>query len=674
MSKKRKMVITTALPYANGPIHLGHLVEHCMVDFWARFQRMRGHECLFLCADDTHGTPIMLNAKKEGITPEQLIARSRDEHLADFKGFAISHDHYSSTHSAANQKIANSIFEALHKNGHIETKAIKQAYCEHDKMFLPDRFIKGSCPKCGAVDQYGDGCEVCGAVYGTDDLKSPHCSLCRNTPVKKDSEHLFVKLQGFRPFLKDWVANHTSTEIAKKLDEWLEGDLQSWCISRDAPYFGFEIPGHPGKYYYVWFDAPVGYLAALEEWVRQKQGAGFESVWNDPEVERYHCIGKDIVYHHTLFWPSMLKAAGLATPNEVMVHGMLQVNGAKMSKSRGTFVLAETFRKHLDPIYLRYYMACKLSSTIDDIDLSFEDFVSRVNSDLIGKITNVASRGAQMLQKLGVNMGKLSAEGRELVIQAQAIEEEIARHFEARDFAKAIVLIRSIADEANKYFDKYEPWKLVKTDTAATLEVLTGILNLFRIMAVYLKPVLPSYVERVEALFQEAPYTWSSAQTILEDHALAPFEHLLKRVEMSSIDKIMEETKEILASHQQKTATQPSGEAALGLAPTIGIEDFQKVDLRVVKIIDAKEVPGAAKLLQLTLDLGEGVTRNVFSGIKATYKPEELVGKMTVMVANLAPRKMKFGVSEGMVLASGDGDKLAVLYPDTNAVPGQRIN
>ncbi len=644
-----------------------------MVDFWTRFQRMRGHECLFLCADDTHGTPIMLNAKKEGITPEQLIERSRTEHLADFAGFGIEHDHYGSTHSASNQRIANMIFEALDKNGHIETKTLKQAYCEHDKMFLPDRFIKGACPKCGAVDQYGDGCEVCGAVYATQDLKNPHCSLCKNTPVNKDSQHLFVKLQGFRPFLKDWVANHTSAEIAKKLDEWLEGDLQSWCISRDAPYFGFEIPGHPGKYFYVWFDAPVGYLAALDDWA-QKRGLTYQSYWNDPEAERYHCIGKDIVYHHSLFWPSMLKAAGLATPNEILVHGMLQVNGAKMSKSRGTFVLAETFRKHLDPVYFRYYMGCKLSSTIDDIDLSFEDFVARVNSDLIGKITNVASRGAQMLQKMNVGIGTLSAEGRKLVSEAQALEAEIAKHYEARDFAKAVVLIRSIADEANKYFDAHEPWKLVKQDIPATREVLTGILNLFRIMAVYIKPILPSYVERVEKLFQEGPYTWASAQQTLENHALAPFEHLLKRIEMPSIEAILNETKEILASYQQKAAPQPGGEAALGLAPTIGIEDFQKLDLRVVKIIDVREVPGAAKLLQLTLDLGHGVTRNVFSGIKATYRPEDLIGKMTVMVANLAPRKMKFGVSEGMVLASGDGEKLAVLFPDKNAEPGQRIS
>lgn len=669
MSGKRKIVITAALPYANGPVHIGHLVEHCMVDFWARFQRMRGHDCYFICADDTHGTPVMVNARKQGVTPEQLVETARVEHVRDLNGFEILYDNYGSTNSASNKKISDRIFLALKEKGHIETKTLQQAYCEYDKMFLPDRFVKGTCPRCGTPDQYGDGCEVCSAVYATDELKNPRCVLCGNTPVQKASENVFVKLNDFKNFLKEWVPGHNSQEITKKLNEWLKDDLQSWCISRDKPYFGFEIPGYPDKFFYVWFDAPIGYLASLDDYARARSKT-FEDYWNSHEI--YHCIGKDIIYHHSLFWPSMLKAAGLNTPTQVMVHGMLQVNGAKMSKSRGTNISAGTYLKHLDPNYLRYYLACKMSSSIDDFDLNFEDFVSRVNSDLIGKITNVASRGAQMLQKLGGKMGALSEEGRALVVQAQALSDQIAAHYEERDFSKAIIAIRGIADEANKYFDKHEPWKLVKTDEAATIQILTGILNLFRIMTVYLKPVLPGYAAKVERLFQEDPYTWTSAQQILEFHELSPYEHLAKRVEMAQVQGMLEEAKALAAASMEKSS--PSGEAALNLAPTIGIEDFQKIDLRVVKIIDAKNVEGAGKLLQLTLDLGNGVTRNVFSGIKSTYKPEDLIGKMTVMVANLAPRKMKFGVSEGMVLASGDGDKLAVLFPDTNAVPGQRIS
>jgi len=669
MSGKRKIVITAALPYANGPVHIGHLVEHCMVDFWARFQRMRGHDCYFICADDTHGTPVMVNARKQGVTPEQLVETARVEHIRDLNAFEILYDNYGSTNSASNKKIADRIFLALKEKGHIETKTLMQAYCEHDKMFLPDRFVKGTCPRCGTPDQYGDGCESCSAVYATDELKNPRCVLCGNAPVQRASENVFVKLNDFKAFLKAWVPEHNSQEITKKLGEWLKEDLQSWCISRDKPYFGFEIPGHPEKYFYVWFDAPIGYLASLDDFARTRQKT-FEDYWNSHEI--YHCIGKDIIYHHSLFWPSMLKAADLNTPTQVMVHGMLQVNGAKMSKSRGTNISVGTYLKHLDPNYLRYYLACKMSSSIDDFDLNFDDFVSRVNSDLIGKITNVASRGAQMLQKMGSKMGELSEEGRILVTQAQALSEQIATHYEDRDFAKAILAIRGIADEANKYFDKHEPWKLVKTDEVATVKILTGILNLFRIMAVYLKPILPGYAVRVERLFQEDALTWSSAQQVLEFHELASYEHLAKRVEMSQVQNMVEESKALAAAAMEQSA--PSGEAALNLAPQIGIDDFQKIDLRVVKILDAKLVEGAGKLLQLTLDLGGGVTRNVFSGIKSTYKPEDLIGKMTVMVANLAPRKMKFGVSEGMVLASGDGDKLAVLFPDTNAVPGQRIS
>ncbi|RYZ58764.1 MAG: methionine--tRNA ligase, partial [Proteobacteria bacterium] len=638
-----------------------------MTDFWVRFQRMRGHDVHFVCAADTHGTPIMMNAKKLGVSPDSLVEKFRLEQVETFKLFDIAFDHYGSTNSATNQKISDRIFKALDTSGMVEKKIQMQSYCETDKMFLPDRFVKGTCPKCKAVDQYGDGCEVCGTVYSASDLINPHCAVCSRVPVEKPSEHLYVKLETFRNYLKEWVPQHTSPEVAKKLAEWFDAELQSWCISRDEPYFGFEIPGNAKKYYYVWFDAPIGYLASLEDSLK---GESFEKVWNDPATEIYHCIGKDIVYHHALFWPSMLKTAGLATPTGIWVHGMLQVNGAKMSKSRGTSVFASTFQKHLDPVYLRYYFACKMSSSIDDIDLNFDDFISRVNSDLIGKITNVASRGAQMLQKMGGAMGQLSPEGTELVHKAQELGHEIAQFYEDREYAKAMISIRSIADDANKYFDKYEPWKLVKTDEDATRQILTGILNLFRIMAIYLKPVIPSYTKKVEALFDEAAYQWESSKIILEHHKLAAFEHLLKRVEPGQVEKIIEETKEIHAANAP--AVDP--EKALAIAPMITIDDFSKLDLRVARISAASHVEGAGKLLQLTLDLGNGVTRNVFSGIKSTYKPEDLVGKLTVMVANLAPRKMKFGISEGMVLASGDGERLALLFPDTNAEPGQRIS
>jgi len=666
MTGKRSIVVTPALPYANGPIHIGHLVEHSLTDFWVRFQRMRGHNVHFVCAADTHGTPIMMNARKLGVTPASLVEKFRLEQIETFKSFSIDFDHYGSTNSPANQKISDRIYTALSEKNLIEKKIQMQSYCETDKMFLPDRYVKGTCPKCNSADQYGDGCEVCGTVYSASDLKNPHCAVCGRVPLEKPSEHLYVRLEDFKPFLKEWVPEHTSPEVAKKLSEWFDAELQSWCISRDDPYFGFQIPGHPNKYYYVWFDAPIGYLASLDEY---SKADGFEKVWNDPKTEIYHCVGKDIVYHHALFWPSMLKAAGFATPTGIWVHGMLMVNGAKMSKSRGTSIFASTFQKHLDPLYLRYYLACKLSASIDDIDLNFDDFVSRVNSDLVGKITNVASRGASMLQKLGGAMGQLSAEGRELVVKAQELGHEIAACYEEREFAKAMVLIRTIADDANKYFDKYEPWKLVKTDEEATRQILTGILNQFRIMAIYLKPVIPSYAKKVEALFDEEAFSWESSKVILEHHKLNPFEHLLKRVEAAQVEKIIDETKEIHAANAP--AVDP--EKALNIAPMITIEDFQKIDLRVARIAAAQHVEGASKLLQLTLDLGNGVTRNVFSGIKSTYKPEDLVGKLTVMVANLAPRKMKFGLSEGMVLASGDGENIALLFPDLKAEAGQRI-
>lgn len=671
MTQKRRILITPALPYANGQIHIGHMVEHFLVDFWSRYFKMQGHDCQLICADDTHGAPVMLNAQKQGISPEDLIAQSKEDHTKDFEGFEISYDHYSSTNSPSNEALAAEIFESLSKQNHLETKAIMQAYCEHDKMFLPDRFVMGTCPKCGAVDQYGDGCEVCSTVYSANELKAARCSICGNNPVEKESEHLFVRLEDFKPFLQSWVAEHTDPAIKNKLDEWLKGTLQSWCISRDEPYFGFEIPGHPKKYYYVWFDAPIGYLSSFKEWC-EANGRSFKDEWNHQDREIYHVIGKDIVYHHTLFWPAMLKAAGLNLPKKIMVHGMLNVNGTKMSKSRGTFIMASTYLKHLDASYMRYYLGCKISSSIDDLDLNMQDFISRVNSDLIGKITNVASRGAQMLHKLDGRIGTLSPEGLELVEKAWKIGETVEEHFENADFSKALVAIRDIADEANKYFDSYEPWKLIKSDTVKTKEVLTTILNLFRIMAIYLKPILPSYARDVEALFQEDPYTWSDAKKLVENHDIAPFKHLLKRIDPKKVEDIEAETKKILGTALKEPKKAMTNTQAI--SKEISFDEFMKVDLRVARIVEANHVEGANKLLQLSLDIGEEKTRNVFAGIKSAYQPEDLKGRLTVMVANLAPRKMKFGISEGMVLAAGDGDGICILSPDDGAVPGQRIS
>jgi methionyl-tRNA synthetase len=671
MPEQRKILITAALPYANGAIHLGHMVEHTLVDMWARFYKMSGHDCLLLCADDTHGTPIMLSAKKQNISPEELIAQSQKDHIKDFADFEIEYDNYSSTHAESNRAIASEIFRQIQQAGHLEFRTIKQAYCEYDKMFLPDRFVKGICPNCGAEDQYGDGCEQCSKVYTPIELKSPQCVICGNTPVELKSEHIFLKLNDFKPYLQEWIKDHTEPAIQNKLHEWLKDDLKEWCISRDEPYFGFEIPDHPGKYFYVWFDAPIGYMASLKEWCDARK-LDFHEYWNDPQREIYHVIGKDIVYHHTLFWPAMLKASKFQTPQRIMVHGMLNVNGAKMSKSRGTFINVRTYLKYLEPTYFRYYLACKINGSIDDIDLSFDDFVARVNADLIGKITNVASRGAQMLHKLDGQLGSVPADGQPLIEQAQKLSAEISQHFDQTDFAKGMLLIRSIADEANRYFDQYEPWKLIKNDPETTRGVLTTILNLFRIMAVYLKPVLPSYVAKVEQLFGEKPYGWDTAQTVLENQPVAPYKHLLKRIDAKALKQIQEASAAPSAT-KDKAAKTSKAKAKDKSPETISIDDFLKVDLRVAKIVEADHVEGADKLIKLTLDIGQEQTKQVFAGIKSAYAPEDLKGRLTIMVANLQPRKMKFGVSEGMVLAAGEGQDIHLLAPDSGAKPGQPV-
>ncbi|MEM7645614.1 MAG: methionine--tRNA ligase [Pseudomonadota bacterium] len=542
VEKQRRIIATSALPYANGAIHVGHLVEYLQTDFWIRFQKMRGHKAIYICADDTHGTPIMIRARQEEIEPEQLIAKSQEEHQRDFAGFQIQFDHYSSTHSEENKQLAHQIFAAMENNNHIELRNVEQSYCEHDKMFLPDRFVVGNCPNCGADNQYGDSCDSCGATYSPTDLKNPGCAICGNTPVKRASEHLFFQLDHFRDFLQDWVPKHTQSEVSNKLKEWLDDELRAWDISRDEPYFGFEIPGHPGKYFYVWVDAPIGYLSSTKQWCDQ-QGLDFQAYWNDPKTEIFHFIGKDIVYFHALFWPAMLKNAELKTPDRICVHGFLTVNGEKMSKSKGTFIGAAQFLNHLDPAHLRYYYACKLNG-IGDIDLNFEDFANRVNSDLIGKITNLGSRGAQMTnKKLGGSVGRPSQEGLEIIKKAQEKAGEIADLFENLNFAKAMVEIRELADLANRYFDEKAPWKMIKEDEDATKEVLADILNIFRILTIYLKPILPLYAEKVESLFGEASFTWDSAQEIRSDFQLNPFEHLSQRVDSSKIEELIEASK-----------------------------------------------------------------------------------------------------------------------------------
>jgi methionyl-tRNA synthetase len=709
-ANKRRIVATAALPYANGPIHIGHLLEYFQADFWTRFQKMRGHECLYICADDTHGTPIMVSAQKLGITPEQLIAKSHQEHFKDFSDAQVVFDNYHSTNAPENKRYAEEIFLTLEKKGHIAKRSIDQLFCEHDKMFLPDRFVKGTCPNCGAADQYGDSCDKCGATYAPSDLKSPRCAICGTPPVLKPSEHLFFKLDHFRDFLRDWCPKHVPPEIANKLKEWLDGELRDWDISRAAPYFGFEIPGHPGKYFYVWLDAPIGYIASTQNWC-DKNGKNIKDYWFNAETEIYHFIGKDIVYFHTLFWPAMLHAAGIQLPRHVFIHGHITVNGEKMSKSKGTSITARNYLDHLDPMYLRYYYATKLSATVDDLDFSTTDFIQRVNSDLIGKITNLGSRGAQMLGKrLNGTLCALDAEAQKLVQQAQAAGDVIAQHYEAREFAKATNEIRALADEANRYFDEKAPWKTADSDPEGTRVVLTCILNVFRAISIYLQPVLPVYADDVAKLFNEKPYSWDDAKKVLTSGSVAEYKHLATRIDPKNVEKMMDEAKALAPEALNTTSTVAGSSKTQGAKSTnpsssqksnggspmtttekattagspietapsddgfIDIDLFTKVDLRVAKIVEAKAVPEADKLLQLTVDLGEGKTRNIFAGIKSAYQPESLNGRLTVVVANLRPRKMKFGMSEGMVLAAGPGGKdLFILSPDSGAKPGDRV-
>ncbi|MDA3925269.1 MAG: methionine--tRNA ligase [Kiritimatiellae bacterium] len=667
---KRKIVVTSALPYANGDIHIGHLVEYLQTDFWVRFQKMRGNECLYICADDTHGTPIMVRSRNEGITPEELIARSYTQHVKDFDDFQVKFDHYGSTNCDENRVLSEQIFKAMEVSGAITARIQPQLFCKKDQMFLPDRFVKGVCPKCAAENQYGDSCDVCGETYAAEELKDASCTLCGSKPITRDSEHLYFELEPSRDFLKEWIPTHTAPEMANKLLEWFDEPLRGWCISRDEPYFGFEIPGHPGKFFYVWVDAPIGYMGSLTEWCAET-GESFDDWWQNKDAELYHFIGKDIVRFHSLFWPAMLKTAGFKTPDQVFVHGFLTVNGEKMSKSKGTFIKARTYLDHLEAQDLRFYYACKLNSTPDDMDLNMDDFIGRVNSDLVGKITNLVSRGAQMLHKrLDGDCGTMDEEGCKLCEEARSRSDKIAKHYEDRDFNKAMVEVRELADLANQYFDTAAPWKSIKSDPEVARSVMTSILNLFRILAIYLQPVLPEYSAKVAQLFNEEPYAWSDIEKKIESVPINKYAYLAQRVEVDAVTKMVEESRNSFAAPPAE-AVAPEIEP---VKETIDFETFSKMDLRVATVISAEAVEKADKLLRVMLDIGDGKPRQVFAGIKKYYDPEKLVGRQVVMVANLAPRKMRFGLSEGMIVAAGnpDGD-LFVVSPDTGAIPGAGV-
>lgn len=669
------MLVTCALPYANGSIHLGHMLEHIQADIWVRYQRMRGHQVHFVCADDAHGTPIMLKAQQLEITPEEMIAAVSQEHQADFAGFNISFDNYHSTHSDENRELAGLIYGRLQAGGKIKSRTISQLFDPEKSMFLPDRFVKGTCPKCKSPEQYGDNCDSCGATYSPTELIDPKSAVSGATPVMKDSEHFFFDLPQFEKWLAEWVrgSGAIQEEMANKMQEWFESGLQQWDITRDAPYFGFEIPGAPGKYFYVWLDAPIGYMASFKNLCNKRGDIDFDSYWKaDSEAELYHFIGKDIAYFHCLFWPSMLEGAGFRKPTKVNVHGYVTVNGAKMSKSKGTFIKASTYLNHLDPECLRYYYAAKLNSRIDDLDLNLEDFVQRVNADVVNKLVNLASRNAGFIAKRF--NGKLAATCAEPELYAEFANARtaIAEAYESREFSRAIREIMALADKANRYVDDKAPWVIAKQEGAdAELQAVCSVgINLFRVLMAYLKPVMPLLAERAEAFLAET-LSWDGIAAPLVDHTVAPFKALFSRIEPAKIEAMIEASKEDLAKEQAPKATGPLVDDPI--SETIAYDDFAKVDLRVALITKAEAVPEADKLLKLQLDIG-GETRQVFAGIKSAYNPEDLEGKLTVMVANLAPRKMRFGMSEGMLLAAGPGGKdLWILEPQEGAQPGMRV-
>jgi methionyl-tRNA synthetase len=677
--KIRKILVTSALPYANGSIHLGHLLEHIQTDIWTKFQRMRGHSCYSVCADDAHGTPVMLKAQQLGITPEQMVAQTRDEHHQDLIDFGVNYDNYHVTHSDENKELCELVYNRLDEAGYISKRVISQLYDPEKEMFLPDRFVQGTCPKCGAEDQNGDSCDVCSATYDPTELKNPRSVVSGAEPVLRDSEHYFFDLPQFQDMLQNWLqSGAVQPEIANKLKEWFEEGMHQWDISRDAPYFGFEIPNAPGKFFYVWVDAPVGYMASFKNLCDKTNGLNFDEYWNkNSDAELYHFIGKDITYFHCLFWPAMLEGAGFRKPTGVNVHGFVTVNGAKMSKSKGTFIKGRTYLDHLNPEYLRYYFASKLSDAVSDIDLNFEDFAQKVNSDLVGKVVNIASRCASFITKRFD--GKLSNNvlEPELVKEFHLAQASIAQAFEKRQYHKAVREIMALADKANQFIDTNAPWVTIKDETKQqfTHDVCSLGINLFRILVVYLKPVVPTLAAQSEA-FLNNELTWESSQSVLTDHAINKFKALMQRVDMDKVNAMVEDSKENLEAINQQGDQQVDLNSPLvkdPIADMISFEDFAKIDLRIARIIKAEHVEKADKLLRLELDLG-GETRQVFAGIKSAYQPEELEGKLTVMVANLAPRKMRFGMSEGMVLAAGPGgEDIWILEPHEGAQPGMKV-
>ncbi len=670
---QRRMLVTSALPYANGSIHLGHLVEYLQTDIWVRFQKLRGHDCIYVCADDAHGTPIMLKAMQDEVTPQQLIDAMDEEHRRDFGDFHVGFDNYHTTHSDENRHYAELIYTRLRDAGHIAVRTIRQAYDKQAGMFLPDRFIRGTCPHCGLQDQYGDSCDN-GHTYSPLDLKDPVSVISGQPPVERESEHYFFKLGDFEDWLRDWIGSgeHVQPEIANKLNEWFKAGLQDWDISRDAPYWGFEIPGVEGKYFYVWLDAPIGYIASFRQYC-DRQGIDFDAYWSPgSETELYHFIGKDIAYFHTLFWPAMLHGAGFRTPTAVYVHGFLTVNGTKMSKSRGTFINARSYLQHLRPEYLRYYYAAKLGPGIDDIDLNLDDFMARVNADLVGKLVNIASRCAGFIGKNFA--GELAPAMDDTAVYQPFIDAgaSIAQAYETRDFARALRETMALADQANQYINEQQPWVLVKQpgQEARVQQVCSLGINMFRALITYLKPVIPATAERAEAFLREpSPLRWDSPAAPLLGQRIERFKPLLTRIEKHQIENMVEASQESLQG-------QPAGDSALSRDPIsaqITFDDFAKLDLRVARVTHAEHVDGADKLLRCTLDLG-GETRNVFAGIKAAYDPGKLIGRQVVVVANLAPRKMRFGVSEGMLLAAGPGGTdIFLLDVDSGATPGMRV-
>jgi methionyl-tRNA synthetase len=682
MNDKRDILVTSALPYANGPIHIGHLVEYIQTDIWARFQKMRGHNCYYVCADDAHGTPIMLRARQEGISPEDLIARVAVEHQADFAAFRVGFDNYHSTHSPENRYFATLIYERNRDQGHVARRTITQAFDPVEGMFLPDRFIKGECPKCGAKDQYGDNCEACGASYSPAELKNPYSAVSGAKPEQRESDHYFFRLGDFEDMLRGWTRGGAlQKEIANKLDEWFEAGLQEWDISRDAPYFGFEIPDHPGKFFYVWLDAPIGYMASFKNLCDRTPGLDFDHFWKpDSTAELYNFIGKDIIYFHALFWPAMLHGAGFRPPTAVLTHGFLTVDGQKMSKSRGTFIRARTYLDHLNPEYLRYYFAAKLGPGVEDIDLNLEDFTLRVNSDLVGKVVNIGSRCAGFITKrsAGCLSDHLMDPG--LFDEFVAAGASIAEAYEGREFSRSSREIMALADRANQWIDEKAPWVVAKArDREAELQAICSQgLNFFRLLIGYLRPVLPGTAEAAEAFLRIRALTWSDLSRPLLGHVISEFKPLMTRVDPRQIEAMLQESKEDLASRDVKK-TKPHEIHTEGhltrdpIADPIEFGDFAKVDLRVARILEAVAVAGSDKLIRFQLDLG-GETRTVFAGIRSAYDPKDLEGRLVIMVANLAPRKMRFGLSEGMILAAGPGGQnIFLLAPDAGAEPGMKV-